>query len=164
MSDRDEDLAATLALRRSLVSDDRQRHNRVLVERLADGFGHRARVQPILQRYEERGQLSPRQARAGQRVYEAYALGIVGARDAEPTGNGADMDGYAVAQLQAAEEYRRARDACGGRLWPIVWAVAIEDWSAARWANERGGGMNPAGAMALLRVGLDMISDCLGDV
>lgn len=161
---KDEDLAACLALRRSLVSEHRQRHHRVLVEKLSDGFGHRARVQPILQRYEERGQITARQARAGQRVYEAYALGIVGARDAEPAGNGADTDGYAVAQLHAAEEYRRARDACGGRLWPVVFACCVEDWSAARWANERGHGMNPAGAMALLRVGLDMISDCLGDV
>lgn len=161
---KDEDLAACLALRRSLVSDVRRNHNRVVVERLADGFGSRARVQTSIERYERRGQLTSRQARAAQRIYAAYALGIVGARNGESTGNGSDPAGYSDAQLAMAEEYRLIRDAVGGRLWPIVFSVAIEDFSVARWCNERGRGMHPAGGMQLLRLALDLASDCLGDV
>jgi hypothetical protein len=161
---KDEDLAATLALRRSLVSDDRQRHNRVLVEKLSDGFGSRARVQSALERYERRGQISARQARAGERIYAAYALGVVGARNGEATGNGSDPGGYSDAQLAMAEEYRLIRDAVGGRLWPIVFSVAIEDFSVARWCNERGRGMHPAGGMELLRHALNLAADVLGDV
>jgi hypothetical protein len=63
-----------------------------------------------------------------------------------------------------AEEYRRCRDACGGRLWPVVWAVCVEDMTCQRWANERGHGMHPNSALALLRVALDMVADELGDV
>lgn len=161
---KDEDLAACLALRRSLVSDARRLHNRVVVEKLSDGFGSRARVQPALERYERRGQLTPRQARAGQRVYEAYSLGIVGARNGESTGNGSDPSGYSDAQLAMAEEYRLIRDAVGGRLWSLTFSVCCEDFSCARWANERGGGMHPNGALALLRVALDTAADALGDV
>lgn len=161
---KDEDLAACLALRRSLVPDVRRNHNRVVVEKLSDGFGSRARVQPVLQRYEHRGQLTSRQARAGQRIYEAYVLGVVGARNGESTGNGSDPAGYTDAQLAMAEEYRLIRDAVGGRLWPIAWAVCCEDWSCARWANERGYGMHPNSALALLRVALDTAADALGDV
>lgn len=161
---KDEDLAACLALRRSLVSEHRQRHHRVLVEKLSDGFGHRARVQSSIERYERRGQLSPRQARAGERIYQAYALGIVGARNGESTGNGSDPGGYSDAQLAMAEEYRLIRDAVGGRLWSLTFSVCCEDFSCARWANERGGGMHPNGALCLLRVALDIAGDALGDV
>ena len=164
MSDRDEDLAACMALRRSLVSDDRQRHNRVVVEKLSDGFGSRARVQSALERYERRGQLTSRQARAGQRIYEAYALGVVGARNGDATGNGSDPSGYTDAQIAMAQEYRLIRDAVGGRLWSLTFSVCCEDFSCARWANERGGGMHPNGALCLLRVALDIAGDALGDV
>jgi hypothetical protein len=159
-----DDLAACIALRRSLVSDDRQRHNRVLVEKLSDGFGARARVQSMLERYERRGQLTPRQSRAGERIYAAYALGVVGARNGDASGNGSDPGGYSDAQLAMAEEYRIIRDAVGGRLWPVCFAVAVEDWSCQRWANERGYRMHPNGALALLRVALDIAADALGDV
>lgn len=162
MSERDEDLAATLALRRSLVSDDRQRHNRVLVERLADGFGHRARVQPILERMESRGQISARQARAGERIYQCYALGVAGAHNGE-AGGSYDPGGYRDAQLAAAQEYRIIRDAVGGRLWPLAFSCCVEDWSVARWCNERGRGMDPRGAIALLRLALDVAADAIGD-
>lgn len=164
MSDRDEDLAATLALRRSLVSDDRQRHNRVLVERLADGFGSRARVQSALERYERRGQISARQARAGERIYAAYALGVVGARNGEASGNGSDPGGYTDAQIVMAQEYRIVRDAVGPRLWSVCFSVCVEDMTCQRWANERGHAMHPNSALALLRVALDTAADALGDV
>lgn len=164
MSDRDEDLAACIALRRSLVSDARQRHSDVLVEKLSDGFGSRARVQSALERYERRGQLSSRQARAGQRIYQAYALGVIGARNGEATGNGSDPAGYTDAQLVMAQEYRLIRDAVGPRLWSVCFSVCVEDMTCQRWANERGYRMHPNGALALLRVALDIAGDALGDV
>jgi hypothetical protein len=163
MPERDEDLAACMALRRSLISEARQQHNRVVVEKLSDGFGARARVQSALERYERRGQLTPRQSRAGQRIYEAYALGVVGARNGEP-GNGSDPGGYSDAQLAMAQEYRIVRDAVGPRLWSVCFSVCVEDMTCQRWANERGHAMHPNSALALLRVALDTAADALGDV
>lgn len=164
MTEDDPELAACMALRRSLVSDNRQRHNRVVVEKLSDGFGSRARIQSALERYERRGQLTSRQAHAGERIYAAYALGIIGARDGEATGNGGDPGGYADAQLAMAQEYRIVRDAVGPRLWSVCFAVCVEDMTCQRWANERGHAMHPNGALALLRVALDTAADALGDL
>lgn len=163
MSERDEDLAATLALRRSLVSDDRQRHNRVLVERLADGFGHRARVQPSIERMAQRGLITVRQARAGGLLYEDWALGIVCARDAEAGGSSVpDPGGYRDRQLDAATSYRRAREAVGLRMWPILWHVCCDDWSVERFANELGSGTDRKGWMGIFRISLDILADFYG--
>lgn len=151
------------AARRMPVDDARQVHSRLAVERVSDGFGMRTRVMPMVEVLERRGTLTGRQARAGARIYASWSLGICGARDADGCGNGADPGGYTDAQLDAAGEYRRLRDAVGGRLWPICFAVACEDWSPARWANERGGGMHKAGAVELLRLALDLAADALGD-
>jgi hypothetical protein len=144
--------------------DPRRKASRLTVERLTDGFGERTRVMPVLEVLERRGTLSSRQARAGSKIYELWALGIMNIRDGEPTGNGSDHDGYVVAQLEAAQRYREVRDAIG-RLWPCCFAVVIEDWTPQRWANERGGGerMHKLGAVALLRVALDIAADWLGD-
>jgi hypothetical protein len=109
-----------------------------------------------------RGLLSRRQAIAGHRIYAAWALGIVGARDGEASGNGSDPGGYADRQLDAATEYRRIREAVGLRLWPCCFSVCCEDMSAEQWANERGRGMDRKGAIALLRVALDTAGDHLG--
>jgi hypothetical protein len=113
---------------------------------------------------ERRGTLTPRQARAGARIYAAWALGICGARDGEASGNGSDPSGYTDAQMDAAREYRLIRDAVGPRLWPICFATAVEDWSPSRFANERGHGMHKAAAAELLRLSLDIAADTLGDV
>lgn len=143
--------------------DARRKASRLTVERLADGFGERVRVMPQVEVMERRQQLTPRQARAGLAIYRCWSLGICGARDSEATGNGSDPGGYTDAQLNAAQEYRMIRDAVGGRLWPIAFAVSCEDWSPSRWAVDRGGGMDPKGAIALLRVALDTVADHLGD-
>lgn len=144
--------------------DTRRTSSRLTVERLADGFGTRTRVMPQVEVLARRGALTHRQARAGARIYAAWALGICGAHDAEASGGGSyDAAGYRDAQLDAATEYRRIRDAVGGRLWPICFAVSCEDWSPARWANERGQGMHKAGAMELLRLALDYAADAVGD-
>lgn len=146
------------------LADPRRKPSRLTVERLADGFGERTRIMSQCEVLERRGTISPRQCRAGIRIYQAWALGICGARGSEPGGNGNDPGGYTDAQLDAAREYRMIRDAVGPRLWSLVFSVACEDWSPSRWANERGGAMHKAAAVALLRHALDLASDFLGDM
>ena len=145
------------------IADPRRKPSRLSVERLSDGFGTRTRVMSMLEVLARRGSITPRQHLAGVVIYQSWALGIMGARDSEATGNGSDPGGYTDAQLDAAQRYRELRDAVGGRLWPICFSVACEDWSPARFANERGAGMDPKGAIALLRVALDTAADMLGD-
>jgi hypothetical protein len=147
---------------KAVLEDPTRKPSRLTVERLADGFGERTRVMSMCEVLERRGTLTPRQARAGVRIYQCWALGICGARNADASGNGSDPGGYTDAQLDAATEYRLIRDAVGGRLWPICFAVSCEDWSPSRWTVERGGGMDPKGAIALLRVGLDTAADVIG--
>lgn len=145
------------------IADPKRKPSRLSVERLSDGFGVRTRVMPQVEVLERRGALTPRQCRAGLRIYAAWALGIAGARDSDATGNGSDPGGYTDAQLDAAREYRIIRDAVGGRLWPLCFAVSVEDWSPARWAVDRGKGMHKAAAVELLRLGLDLAGDAIGD-
>jgi hypothetical protein len=145
------------------LADPRRKPSRLSVERLADGFGMRTRIMSQCEVLERRGTLTPRQSRAGARIYAAWALGVCGARDGEASGNGADPGGYTDAQLDAAQTYRELRNAVGPRLWPAVFAVAVEDWSPSRFANERGGGLHKAAAVELVRIGLDMAADLLGD-
>jgi hypothetical protein len=146
------------------VADPKRKASRLSVERLADDFGMRTRVMSQGEVLHRRGTISARQWRAAVRIYQCWALGICGARDGEPGGNGSDPGGYTDAQLAAAQEYRLIRDAVGPRLWSLTFSVACEDWSPSRWANERGGGMHKAGAVELLRHALDLASDFLGDV
>jgi hypothetical protein len=147
-----------------LPPEDARRTARLTVEQLADGFGTRRRVMSAIEVLERRGSITPRQARAGARIYATWALGICGAHDADAGGGGSfDAGGYRDAQLDAATEYRRIRDAVGGRLWPLVFAVCAEEMSPSRWANERGGGMHKLGAAELLRHGLDLAADAIGD-
>lgn len=145
------------------VADPKRKPSRLAVERLADGFGTRTRIKPMVEVLENRGAISPRQARAGIRIYQAWALGIAGARDADATGNGSDPGGYTDAQLDAAREYRLIRDHVGPRLWPIAFACVVEDFSPARFANERGRGMHKAAAAELLRLALDLAADAMED-
>jgi hypothetical protein len=158
---KDEDLAACLAMRRHLAEDPKASSSRLAVERLSDGFGERIRVMPMIEVLLRRNTITDRQALAGQRIFADYMLGIVGVSGAEPTGNGSDPDGYAVAQAHAASEYRRVRDHVGPRLWPITFACVIEDFSPFRWANERGHAMHKRAAVELLRVALDSAADAL---
>jgi hypothetical protein len=154
---------ADLALRRSLVRAEREQHSTVLIEPTCDVPGAMtARSQPSIERMLRRGQISRRQAIAGQRVYAAWALGICGARDADASGNGSDPGGYTDRQLDAAREYRQIRQAVGLRLWPVLWHVACDDWSVDRFANERGNGMDRKQLMGCLKMALEMAADHLG--
>jgi len=145
------------------LADPRRKATRLSVERLSDGFGVRTRVMPMTELLERRNAISPRQARAGARIYASWALGICGAHDADAGGGGSfDAAGYRDAQLDAAREYREMREAVGSRLWPVTFACVCEDWSPSRFANERGRGMHKAAALELLRVALDTAADALG--
>jgi hypothetical protein len=148
---------------RPVVLDPKRKQSRLSVERLADGFGERTRVMSQVEVLERRGTLTPRQARAGLAIYRCWALGICGAHDSEPGGNGSDPGGYTDAQLDAAREYRLIRDAVGPRLWPICFACSCEELSPTRWANERGHGMHKAAAVELLRLALSVAADALGN-
>jgi hypothetical protein len=151
------------ALRRSLVRPEREQHGTILLEAATDAPGVSvARVQPVLERMARRGQISRRQMLAGQRIYAAWALGIVGARNGEASGNGSDPGGYTDRRLDAATEYRRIREAVGLRLWPITWHVTCDDWSVDRFATEIGNGMDRKQWMGCLKIGLDQAADHLG--
>lgn len=145
------------------VDDPKRKASRLSVERLADGFGERTRVMGMIEVLARRGTISPRQERAGIRIYQCWALGVCGARDGEPSGNGNDPSGFSDAQLAAVQEYRLIRDAVGPRLWSVTFAVTCEDWSPSRWANERGNAMHKAAAVELLRLALDLAGDVTGD-
>lgn len=77
---------------------------------------------------------------AATRLHDAYALGILGARDrlqvyvdrtSSPTG-------YADAQLAAATDYRRAVQAVGIRNMPALDWCVIGHGSIASWADMKG--------------------------
>jgi hypothetical protein len=152
-----------LALRRSLVRPEREQHGTVLLEVTSDVPGSvTARAQPSLERLLRRGQISHRQAIAGARIYSAWALGIVGARDSDGGGNGSDPGGYTDRRLDAATEYRRLREAVGLRLWVPLFHVCCEDWSIERFANEVGKSMDRKAWMGAVKLGLDAAADALG--
>lgn len=152
-----------LALRRSLVSESREQHSVVVIERRTDVHAHGARVMPILEKYARRGTLNARQCRAGEMIYECWSIGIAGAHDSDAGGSSMpDPSGIRDKQLDAATEYRRVRDALGLRMWPVVWAVCVEDMSVDQFANERGGTMDRKQWMGVLRVALSIAADHLG--
>ena len=146
-----------------LAPEDARQTARLTVEQLADGFGTRGRVQSSLERMERRGVLTRRQASAGARVYEAWALGIVGARDSDAGGTTVhDPGGYRDRQLDAATEYRKLREAIGLRPWIVVFHVCCSEWSIERFANECGRGMDRKQWMGVLKLALDTAADYLG--
>jgi hypothetical protein len=160
----DQNNATGDALRRSLVSPSRDQHGLVAIEPVSDRAGAmKARAVSSLERMRNRGQLSQRQANAGARLYEDWAIGICCARDAD--GNGStvhDPGGYADRQLDAATRYRKAREAVGARMWRVTFMVCCEEWTLERFANEYGGGTDRKGWAAILRLSLDTLADFYG--
>lgn len=153
------------ALKRSLAAPERSQHGHVVVEaRAITSAGHiaeyGARVQPAIERYARRGQLSLRQARAAETLYRAWATGVEGAKLESPGCTAWTPSGWNDAQIQAFRSYQAAQDGVGKRLWPLVYHVCCLDWTADRFANERG--RNGTSTMEVLRYGLDMLADSLG--
>lgn len=153
------------SLRRLFVSPERARDRRLEVEdRGATAAGHvfsrGLRVVSVVERQERHGHLTHRQAAAARQLYNDYVFGVCGVHDREAaTGTGGTV-GYSDSRLDAAGRYREVRERVGGRLWPLLYAVAIDDVSVPDYARVRG--LNPTSTMALLRVALDMAADCLG--
>jgi hypothetical protein len=145
------------------LADPKRKASRLTVERLSDGFGTRTRVMPVLELMQRRGALSPRQANAGRRLYEDWAIGVCCARDADGNGSSVhDPGGFTDRQLDAARRYREAREAVGGRMWPILFHVSCLEWSVERFANECGRGTDRKGWIAILRLSLDVLGDFYG--
>lgn len=103
--------------------------------------------------------LTPRQAAAGRRLAGTYRLGVVGLRH---PGDGpcSVPSGWLDARIAAVEDYGRAREAVGPRLWPVVWAVACGDQPVRAVAEDRD--INPTAAVTLLQVALDLLADLYG--
>lgn len=100
--------------------------------------------------------LSARQAAAGRRLASSYALGIVGLRHS--TGAGSHMPpAYMDARVAAAKDYESARDALGGRLWPVLWSVVCGDEVVSEVAKRRKS--NPTAIMAVVKLALDTLAD-----
>lgn len=88
----------------------------------------RRRVQHPLERMRAKQQISLRQAAAGERLYAAWALGVVGARDADAVGSNAwTPAGYSDAQLAALEDFRLAKAAIRPGLWDLLIAVCCHE-------------------------------------
>jgi hypothetical protein len=103
--------------------------------------------------------LSARQMAAGRRLSASYNLGIVGLH--QSTGCAAQMPPhYMDAKVSAATDYERAREAVGGRIWPVLWAVVCGDQTIHEISGERG--LNPTAAMTTLKIALDMLADHYG--
>jgi hypothetical protein len=152
-------------LRASLVDPLREQHSTVVVEPrdvtaggLPGSMG--ARVQPAIERYLRRGQLTVRQAEAARRLYALWALGIEGVRQTTRGCSAYSPAGYTDEQIDSATAYRRARDLLGARLWPLVFAVVVEDFTVERFANERG--RNSQSTLEVLRYALDTLGDGFG--
>lgn len=152
------------ALKHSLARPERFQHGRVLVEaRAVTSSGqvveHGARCQTPVERYHRRGQLTQRQVNAAENLYRAWAT-MSGARVEGPGCPAWTPAGWRDAQITATRAYETARVQVGRRLWPLVFAVAVEDWTVDRFANERG--RNATATMEVLRYALDMVADSLG--
>lgn len=140
----------------------REQAGRVVVEpHIITGCGviaqYRACVVPVLDRMHRRQQLTARQHWAGQRLYQNWVIGEVGARNGDAATGPWQPGGYADKRLDALAAYRGALQHVGQRLSPLVCAVCLEDRSVESWAKEHA--VDRHGATALLRHGLDVLGD-----
>jgi hypothetical protein len=157
------------ALRAQLAGRDRLRHDddRIEVEPATVAAGgivasYRVKSRPAVELLERRNHLTWRQARAGRRLYRAYALGIVGAREDGKGCTAHTPQGYRDLQLGAATDYRLSRAAVGGADWAVVFAVCIMDQTISGYAREHYGtasGRMVGLVMGRLRTGLDRLAD-----
>lgn len=101
-----------------------------------------------------------RQARAAEMLYRSWATGVEGAKIEPPGCTVYSPSGWADAQIQAFRSYENTRNTVGRHMWPLVFHVVCLDWTADRFANERG--KNSTATMEVLRYGLDMVGDVFG--
>lgn len=152
------------ALKHSLARPERFQHGQVLVEaRAVTSSGqvveHGARSVPPVERYQRRGQLTLRQVCAAERLYRAWAI-MNGARPESPGCSAWTPAGWRDAQITATRSYETAQRVVGRHLWPLCFHVVCLEWTADRFANERG--RNSTATLEALRYALDMAGDALG--
>lgn len=157
--------AADASLRRLFVPAARANDDRLEIEareQTASGFviSRGARVVSVLERMERHGHITHRQGAAGRQLYRDYALGICGARDRDAAVSNGSPGGYADTQIDAVGRYRMVRDRLGPRLFPLAYAVTVDDVTVADFARHRG--LNATGVQTLLRLALDLAGDALG--
>jgi hypothetical protein len=118
------------------------------------------RVQDFFSRYEARGELNSRQAKAGKRfMRDAEGSGIWPKSSMSGSGGG-DLD-VAIWKIgdgsrQPSIRLKQALVALGPCA-AVVWAVAVQGRSAHEWATVNH--KVPRDGMALLRAGLDALVD-----
>ena len=117
----------------------------------------RVRAAHALDALERRAVLTPRQIAAGRRLLASYSLGVVGLRLGDMPHATRVPAQFMEAKIAAERDYDAARDLLGGRIWPVVWAVACADQSVQELARARG--QNPTATATLLRLGLDLLAD-----
>lgn len=114
----------------------------------------------VVERMERVGAITHRQGCAARQLYRDYCIGIVGARDRDAAVGNRSPAGYTDTQLDAASRYRMVRDRLGGRLFPIVYAVVLDDVSVPDYCRVRG--LNRTSMTQVLKVALDIAGDVLG--
>ena len=96
---------------------------------------------------------------AAVRYHDAYALGVLGARDMERLGmriRGSAQAGISEARLDCATDYRAATQAVGPLLSPaLAWCV-LSTGTVGGWAESRG--WHKQRAMGLLTAALDRLT------
>jgi hypothetical protein len=129
------------------------------------------RVQPVIERYHRRHQLSHAQYRAGVKLYESYAFGMCGVRQ-PPNASGRPEDAststealsWQDCRLDAVRAYQRATQRLGERLSFLPVMVCCHDIPVATLAHQRGrpSGRNVTMMMQELRIALDLIAETFG--
>jgi hypothetical protein len=114
----------------------------------------------VLERMERVGAITHRQGCAGRQLYRDYVMGVCGARDRDAATGSSGTGGYADAQIDAVTRYRMVHDALGPRLFPLIYAVVLDDVSVPDYARVRG--LNRTSVTAILRLALDLTGDVYG--
>jgi hypothetical protein len=160
-------------------TDDKLRDSLISAERLSQGGADRAeaepaavtagglvasyrgKIRPAAELLERRGHIDWRQSRACRRLYRAYALGIIGAREQNKGCSAWSPAGYSDLQLSAAADYREARAAVVAD-WELIFHVAVMDFTVQRYCAEQLGsssGRMIGLTMGRLRTALDRLAD-----
>lgn len=125
------------------------------------GITRRIRKSPVDVLLSRKG-INSEQWEAAKKLYEAYALGVVGVRDIDegetpPGTKGAGgLQGYAAAQLDALAVYRQAVAYIGRPLAAVVVPVVCREEAIADVASTRG--ERQEAVSGVLKVGLEMLA------
>jgi hypothetical protein len=124
---------------------------------LTGTFG--ARVQSVLDRQRARGQITQRQADAGETLYRAWAFGVQGARQDTKGCTAWTPAGYRDSQLDALKLYKGAQQYIGLSRWPLLFHVVCLDWTVHRFSIDCD--IRRDGTQAILRTALEDLADYL---